>query len=337
MSSWYQKYRPNTLDDLVGQDFVKATLTAAFQAEQMPHAYLFYGSRGTGKTSTARIMAKTLLLRGLDETKQNQITELIKNNTCTDLIEIDGASNRRIEDARDLIEKIKFAPSQSKVKVYIIDEVHMLTKEAFNALLKTIEEPPSHAYFILATTELHKVPATIVSRCQVFAFARLTPEQIVGRLQYILEQEQVTVDDGVLELIAERAAGGLRDGISLLQQAVSSGCTTVQALQEHLGLTQRSEIEALVKQIREGQAEAALNLIKKSYNQGADLQLFCIQILEVLAEQLQQATLSADKPAIKTTLNLLETFEQARRQLKTTAIPTLPLEVAIASSLSNMS
>ena len=177
------KYRPRSFAEMIGQDHIVSTLENAAERDQLVHAYLFYGSRGTGKTSLARILAKILLIQGVEDEKlQKQIIEAVDEGTLVDLVEIDAATNRQIDDVRELKEKVQFAPSIASAKVYIIDEVHMMTKEAFNALLKTLEEPPPHAFFILATTELHKVPETIQSRCQRFPFRRITEEDIVRGL-----------------------------------------------------------------------------------------------------------------------------------------------------------
>ena len=202
----YRKYRPQTFNDIVGQNHIVSVLRNAIDKDQISHAYLFYGSRGTGKTSIAKIFA--------NEVNGNEIYQ--KENV--DIIEIDAASNNGVDEVRDIKEAIKFLPTEGKYKVYIIDEVHMLTTAAFNALLKTLEEPPAHVIFILATTEIHKIPATILSRCQRFEFKNLSQEQLIDRLKYIAKEENLVIEEAAIEKIATLAKGGLRDAISILDQ-----------------------------------------------------------------------------------------------------------------------
>ena len=202
----YRKYRPQTFNDIVGQNHIVSVLKNAIDKNQISHAYLFYGSRGTGKTSIAKIFA--------NEVNGNEIYQ--KENV--DIIEIDAASNNGVDEVRDIKEAIKFLPTEGKYKVYIIDEVHMLTTAAFNALLKTLEEPPAHVIFILATTEIHKIPATILSRCQRFEFKNLSQEQLIDRLKYIAKEESLVIEEAAIEKIATLAKGGLRDAISILDQ-----------------------------------------------------------------------------------------------------------------------
>ena len=202
----YRKYRPQTFNDIVGQNHIVSVLKNAIDKDKISHAYLFYGSRGTGKTSIAKIFA--------NEVNGNEIYQ--KENV--DIIEIDAASNNGVDEVRDIKEAIKFLPTEGKYKVYIIDEVHMLTTAAFNALLKTLEEPPAHVIFILATTEIHKIPATILSRCQRFEFKNLSQEQLIDRLKYIAKEENLVIEEAAIEKIATLAKGGLRDAISILDQ-----------------------------------------------------------------------------------------------------------------------
>jgi len=209
----YRKWRPGTMSTLLGQDHVTHTLKQAVIRNRLAHAYLFCGPRGTGKTSTARILAKAVnCVAPVDGEPDNSchICLSINESRSLDLIEIDAASNRRIADVRDLTEKIHYSPSESKFKIYIIDEVHMLTNEAFNALLKTLEEPPAHALLILATTEVEKIPLTIVSRCQRFDFRRVSIDTICQKLQNLCDSEDVTIEKSALELIATKSTGSLR-------------------------------------------------------------------------------------------------------------------------------
>ena len=221
----YRKYRPQTFDDVSGQLAVTQTLKTQLITGKMSHAYLFTGSRGTGKTSCAKILAKAVnCLNPRDGNPCNccEACRSIDSGACMDVLEIDAASNNGVDNVRDLRDDAVYTPSQVKMRVYIIDEVHMLSISAFNALLKIIEEPPEHLLFILATTELHKVPATILSRCQRFAFRRLSQEDIAARLQYVAYQENIDLDDSAARVLARMADGGMRDGLSLLDQCASA-------------------------------------------------------------------------------------------------------------------
>ena len=235
----YRKYRSKNLSEIVGQEHITSTLNNALKNNQISHAYLFTGPRGVGKTSVARILAHEV--NGFSYTN---------DDTYLDIIEIDAASNRRIDEIRQLRDKVNIAPSSGKYKVYIIDEVHMLTREAFNALLKTLEEPPEHAIFILATTEAHKVPETIISRTQQFNFRPIPVAQIIGLLKDIAKKEKISIDDQALTVIAEYGQGSFRDSISLLDQASSlSDKITESELQSLLGLAPNKVIENIINSI----------------------------------------------------------------------------------------
>ena len=217
----YRKYRPQTLEEVVGQAHIKKALTNAISMNKISHAYLFTGPRGTGKTSTARIFAKSLNCKEGPTIHPCGVCENcvdITNSVPMDVIEIDAASNRKVEDAQNILEKVMYAPVNSRYKIYIIDEVHMLSNTAFNALLKTLEEPPKNVIFILATTEVHKVLDTIKSRCQRFDFRRITTDDIVKHLRYISDKEGINITDDALFTIAKNSAGGMRDSIALLDQ-----------------------------------------------------------------------------------------------------------------------
>src|SRR5512145_2032487 len=223
----YRKYRPKEWDEVVGQDHVVTSLKNAIAADRVAHAYLFAGSRGTGKTTLARLLAKAVNCTNPDPTKRpcNECDhcKAVNDNRFLDLIEIDAASNTSVDDVRDLRDKINFSPSQGKYKIYIIDEVHMLSTAAFNALLKTLEEPPPHAIFILATTEVHKIPATVLSRCQRHEFRRIPVADIVAHLKQMAADEGIQVAPEALTLIARQSTGAMRDAISLLDQLSSTG------------------------------------------------------------------------------------------------------------------
>ena len=230
--AFYRVYRPQSFREMSGQTHVKRTLQNALLASKTTHAYLFSGPRGTGKTSTAKIFAKALNCENApaNEPCNECATCLsITEGSHTDVIEFDAASNSRVEEMRDIIEKVRFAPANARFKVYIIDEVHMLSTSAFNALLKTLEEPPEHAVFILATTEPHKLPATIISRCQRFDFKRLSTQDILERMKVVLEDINLPFEEQALKVIAQSAAGGMRDALSLLDQVVSFSSDIVRA------------------------------------------------------------------------------------------------------------
>ena len=220
----YRKWRPQTFDDVSGQVHITTTLKNELIAGRLNHAYLFTGSRGTGKTTCAKILAKAV--NCLDVHNGNpcgkcEVCRGIDDGSILDVVEMDAASNRNIDDIRQIIDEVQFKPAKCKYRVYIIDEVHMLTTQAFNALLKTLEEPPEHVIFILATTEVHKLPQTILSRCQKFEFHRIPPRAIADRLLFVAQQEEVTLSDSAAMLIASVADGALRDGLSLLDRCIA--------------------------------------------------------------------------------------------------------------------
>ncbi|PIV26132.1 MAG: DNA polymerase III subunit gamma/tau, partial [Anaerolineae bacterium CG03_land_8_20_14_0_80_58_20] len=236
----YRKYRPQGWAEVVGQQHVVQTLRNAIAADRVGHAFLFAGPRGTGKTTLARLLAKAVNCLDDDKTKRpcNECDhcKAVNDNRFMDLIEIDAASNTSVDDVRDLRDKINFSPTQGKFKIYVFDEAHMLSTAAFNALLKTLEEPPPHAIFVLATTEIHKIPATVLSRCQRHEFRRVPVDEIVGQLKLIVAAENLKADDDALAMIARQAAGGMRDAISLLDQLSSTGDTiTIELAQTVLG------------------------------------------------------------------------------------------------------
>lgn len=328
--SLYRKYRPQTFADVVGQEHVVTTLENAVAQDKLTHAYLFAGSRGTGKTSVARILAKHLLTQGItDETLKKQIEKGVVEGSLVDLIEIDGASNRRIEDSRDLVEKIQFSPVVTAAKVYIIDEVHMLTKEAFNALLKTLEEPPSYAYFILATTELQKIPTTIQSRCQRFSFHHIREEDIVRRLQFITDQEHINVDRAALRTIARHAAGGLRDAISLLDQVRSLEHVGVEDVQQRIGETGQEQVDALFTALEANDHADILRIVREIEDAGTPVDTFLRLLLTEVRTRLHAAV--AAKLPLEALTNMLDTLLSTVRDVRLSPVPGLVLEAALLS------
>ncbi len=272
----YRKYRPQTFDDVSGQMAVTQTLKTQLMSGRMSHAYLFTGSRGTGKTSCAKILAKAVNCLHPDNGNPCNVCEAcraIDSGSCMDVLEIDAASNNGVDNVRDLRDDAVYTPSQVKMRVYIIDEVHMLSISAFNALLKIIEEPPEHLLFILATTELHKVPATILSRCQRFSFRRISQEDIAARLQYVAYQENIDLDDGAARVLARLADGGMRDGLSLLDQCASAttGELTAEAVYACLGIAGEQKCGELMGYIAGHNTKAALELFNRLYTEGKDL------------------------------------------------------------------
>ncbi len=252
----YLKYRPQTFDEVVGQEPITRTLRNALRQGKIRHAYLFTGPRGTGKTTTARLLAKAVNCQapeGKRPCNACPICVAINEGRLLDLIEIDAASNRGIDEIRDIREKVGFRPNEGRFKVYVLDEAHMLTEPAFNALLKTLEEPPPHVIFTLVTTDPHKIPATITSRCQRFDFKRIPLQTIVDRLGYIAEQEEIAVEPEALELIAYQGTGALRDAISLLDQLTSYGDQiTLDQVQMVLGTVAGEAASQLVTDLADG-------------------------------------------------------------------------------------
>lgn len=271
----YRVWRPQTFEDLVGQDMITKTLKNALATKQTTHAYLFAGPRGTGKTSCAKLFAKALncpnQVNG-DPCNECEICRAITAGRLNDVIEIDAASNNGVEEIRDIRDKVKYAPTQADYKVYIIDEVHMLSTSAFNALLKTLEEPPANVVFILATTDPHKIPATIISRTQRFDFKRITSGAILDRMEYILEQKQFEYDEKALKVIAQAAEGGMRDALSILDQVLSFGENKVTLDNALLvtGSVTRENLIRYLSQVQNHETVAGLQTIHEILDEGKD-------------------------------------------------------------------
>ena len=350
----YRKWRSTTFDEIIGQQHVTQTLINALKSDRVAHAYLFSGPRGTGKTSTARLLAKAVNCMAEDVADRpcNACPICISVNEARmiDLIEIDAASNTGVDDIRDLRDKVNFRPAEAKIKFYIIDEVHMLSNSAFNALLKTLEEPPGHVIFVLATTEPEKIPATITSRCQRFDFKRIRLGDIVLRLEHIATQEGVEVEPEALAFMARQGSGSMRDAISLLDQMVAYGGETITLDLVHtvLGVVASQSVIELVDALIDLDTAAGLDVINRVISDGVDPRQFAREIVEYLRSvmlvklgdaaqnlNLPEDTLAAievqaaraDSAAI---VRATERFNTAQIDIKSglLAIPQLPLELA---------
>lgn len=279
----YRKWRPQTFDDVAGQEHITTTLKNELSAQRINHAYLFTGSRGTGKTTCAKILAKAvncLDLQNGNPCGKCEICQGIDNGSILDIVEMDAASNRKIDDIRQIIDEVQFKPSKCKYRVYIVDEVHMLTSEAFNALLKTLEEPPKHVIFILATTEVHKLPQTILSRCQRFDFHRISPRKIADRLLYVAEQENVTLSDSAAMLMASVADGALRDGLSLLDRCIAmSSDIDENTVRSAAGLAQKTYLYDLAACVINKNTAKALDIIDRLYAESKDMARLCDELI----------------------------------------------------------
>ncbi|MCG8448440.1 MAG: DNA polymerase III subunit gamma/tau, partial [Pirellulales bacterium] len=289
-----RRYRPQTFEELIGQQHVSQALTRAIANERVGHAYLFTGARGVGKTSAARILAKALnCAQGTSPTPCNacELCQSVSTGDDVDVLEIDGASNRGIDEIRQLRQNVAVRPSRARFKIYIIDEVHMLTKEAFNALLKTLEEPPEHVKFIFATTEPNKIPVTILSRCQRYDFAGIEATEIQTRLKQIAECEGVTVEDDAVQILAMRAAGSMRDSQSLLEQLLSTGADSITAanVTAMLGIAPAARLSRLISPLVERNAAEALTEFAAAISEGAEVSQLVDQLLGYFRDGMTQA------------------------------------------------
>ncbi|WP_338824441.1 DNA polymerase III subunit gamma/tau [Moorella humiferrea] len=354
----YRQWRPRTFAEVVGQEHVTRTLLNALRSQRLVHAYLFCGPRGTGKTSTAKILAKAVNCRAPREGEPcNECPNCLRINAgnSLDVLEIDAASNRGIDEIRELIEKIPLGPVEGRYKVYIIDEVHMLTPEAFNALLKTLEEPPAHALFILATTEPRKVLPTILSRCQRFDFHPLTATAITGRLQQVAKANNVQIEGAALSLLARKAAGGLRDALSLLDQvlATSTGnIVTAEQVATVLGTARLDTLLAITDALAAGESQRMLHLIDEALGSGIEPQRLLEDLLEharnllllqmdsgageftgLLPEEVEQVVAQAQKFTSRRLLELMERLQEGVAGLRWNNQPRILLEMTLTGFL----
>ena len=349
-----RKYRPGTFTDVIGQPHAVQTLMNAIATKRLAQAYLFSGTRGVGKTTVARILAKALNCEqgptGMPCGTCTNCSEIAQGHSV-DVIEIDGASNTSVDDVRELRENVKFTPFNGTYRVYIIDEVHMLSNSAFNALLKTLEEPPSHVVFIFATTEIHKIPATILSRCQHYNFRRIGKTEIIARLRHVAEQDGISIEDRSLALLARASEGSKRDGLSLLDQAVAFGGKSIvhADLETLLGAVPQELLRALIRAVIAQDSSAALRALSQLIEGGHDLRAYCADVVEYLRDLLvvsvtppeewsglieasadDLAQLAADKNSFtpEQIQQLFALFTQAEDALRFSAHPRFVLETA---------
>ena len=350
-----RKYRPGSFENVIGQPHVVQTLVNSIITKRIAQAYLFSGTRGVGKTTVARILAKALNCeRGPTGTPCGTCSNCLEiaQGTSVDVMEIDGASNTSVDDVREIRENVKFAAFRGKYRVYIIDEVHMLSNSAFNALLKTLEEPPPHVVFIFATTEIHKIPATILSRCQHYNFRRIARTEIVERLRYVVDQDKIVIEERSLMALARASEGSMRDGLSLLDQAVAFGGKTIvhTDLEALLGAVPQELVRTMIQAITAQESAAALRVLAQLLDQGHDLRAYCAEVVEYLrnmlvvsvvtspqewqglieasAEDLTQVAADARSFSPELLQELFAIFTQAEDSLRLSAHPRFVLETA---------
>jgi len=335
--SLYRKYRSQTFADLVGQDAASRALQGAIIGGRVSHAYLFSGSRGTGKTSAARLLAKALNCSGrardsAEPCNKCQSCVEMTAGSALDLIEIDAASNRGIDEIRDLREKVNLAPAVGPFKVYIIDEAHMLTEPAFNALLKTLEEPPAHVVFVLCTTDAQKIPLTVIGRCQQFVFRRHSEEQIVSRLTHIASTEKVSVDPEAMQLIARTAQGSMRDAVGLLDQLVplASGPISLDGARSLLGIADPRLLDELLDHVLESRAAEALDELNRIYAAGAELRQVVRGLMEGCRDRLVAALSRQDQAGARRLSAVLDALLHLDGEVRRHAEPRFLVEATLA-------
>ncbi len=349
----YRKWRPQSFDEVIGQQPIVQTLRRALRTGHIHHAYLLAGPRGTGKTTTARLIAKAVnCLAPPEERPCNRcaICRAVTEGRLMDLVEIDAASNTGVDHIRDLLERVNFRPAEARYKVYVVDEVHMLSTSAFNALLKTLEEPPPHVIFVLATTEVHRIPLTVLSRCQRFEFRRIPLEAIVGQLRRIAEAEGIEVEAEALGLIARAATGSMRDAISLLDQLSAGGAITTELVRSLLGAERGEVVRALAQAWLDGDARRGVEVINGAVSGGADPKQLARQMADFLrglllvrlgAGDSWEEPLPEERPRLqemarrarpRRLVEAIRLFGQAAAERHTSWQPQLPLELAFVEA-----
>lgn len=324
----YLKYRPKTIDEL-DLSGVRKILSDIVKANKVAHAYLLTGPRGSGKTSTARVLARMVNCERNGEKlgepcNKCSACQSILNSSAVDVIEIDAASNRGIDDIRELKEKIRLAPAILPKKVYIIDEVHMLTSEAFNALLKTLEEPPSHSFFILCTTEAHKIPETIVSRCSAIQFTKATPSEMLRSFKRVIEGERATADEGALEYLSKAVDGSFRDGVKIIDQVIShSGSVMLSDVEQVVSGSRGYKVESLVESLSSKQVSESLKLLDEAIRNGIDLNYLLVSVMRGLRDKLLIGEVEVE------VAKLIFELDEVARRLATSLDGELLIQVAI--------
>lgn len=327
-----RKYRPQNFDQLIGQDALVRTLTNAIQSGRVAHAFMLTGVRGVGKTTTARIIAKALNYTGPDGTSgpttgptdDCDVCRAIAEDRHPDVMEMDAASHTGVDDIREILDGVRYAPTSARYKVYIIDEVHMLSKNAFNALLKTLEEPPPHVKFIFATTEIRKVPVTVLSRCQRFDLRRVDVDTLQNHFRWVCEQEQVKAEDEAISMVSRAADGSVRDGLSILDQAMalSSGAITTDQVKSMLGLADRTRLLDLMEAVLGGKGENALTILADLYRAGADPQTILQDLLDITHLMSKFVTVKAPPVTVEPNMATSER-ERAATMAQTTGVAAL--------------
>lgn len=330
----YRKWRPKTFDDVIGQKHVTETLANEIESQRISHAYLFIGSRGTGKTSCAKIFAKAV--NCLSPVNGNpcgecEICKGIQNESILDIVEIDAASNNGVENIRSMRDEVMFSPAKCKYRVYIVDEVHMLSIGAFNAFLKILEEPPKHVIFILATTEINKIPATIVSRCQKFSFYRIAENEIISRINEICKAENIKIDSKATELIAKSADGGMRDALSILDQCANSCDNDIsfEKATKIIGITPEIQVKNFAESIMKNNCSECIEAIEKVHREANSLIKFCENLMDYFRNiMISTVNKNSSDITLDRVLEILDVLQTAYQNISSGAKPKLEMEIA---------
>lgn len=337
----YRKWRPQTFDDVVGQEHVTKTLKSEIESGKISHAYLFIGSRGTGKTSCAKIFAKAvncLAPKGGNPCGECDICKEIQSESALDIVEIDAASNNGVENIRSMREEVMFSPTKCKYRVYIVDEVHMLSAGAFNAFLKILEEPPEHVIFILATTELHKIPATIISRCQRFNFKRISTEDIIKRIEFVCENEGIKIEPKAAELIAKCADGGMRDALSILDQCANSceNNVTFENAKKILGISSGNQTEKFAENILKNNSLDCIKIIDEIHQESVNILKFCESVMEYFRNvMIETINKSREDVSLKRILEILDVLQVSYQNISSGANAKLEMEITAVKLCEN--